>query len=81
MAADAPTPEACLMERQRLTALRAALAALPERAREVWRLSYVEGWSYARIAEDLGVSRNTVYNDMKLVMGHCRDVLRRVEGD
>lgn len=81
VATDAPSAEACLMERERITALRTALAALPERAQEVWRLSYVEGWSYARIAEDLGVSRNTVYNDMKLVMGHCRDVLRRVEGD
>lgn len=80
VAAEEPGAEAGLIERERIARLDAAFAALPARAREVWRLSYVEGCSYAEIAEDLGVSRNTVYNDMKLVMGHCRDALRRAEG-
>lgn len=77
--ADIPSIEAALIERERLRLFEAALQSLPERARRAWALSQVSGWPYARIAEFLGVSRNTVYNDVKLVMGHCADVLARLE--
>lgn len=72
-----PPPEERLIERERQAALRRTVAALPERARRAWHLAYVEGHTYAQIAETLGVSRNTVYNDVKLVIGHCHDTLRR----
>lgn len=77
--ADAPGIEAELIEREQLRMFEAAMQALPERARRAWALSFLEGWPYARIAEHLGVSRNTVYNDVKLVMGHCHDALARLE--
>ena len=77
--ADIPTVEAELIERERMRKFEEALSQLPERARQAWALSQVEGWSYARIAEHLGVSRNTVFNDVKLVMGHCHDAMMRLE--
>lgn len=79
--ADVPTIEAALIERERLRLFEEALQSLPERARRAWSLSQLEGWPYARIADHLGVSRNTVYNDVKLVMGHCSDALARFERD
>lgn len=79
IALDAPSAEDSLIERQRQALYEAALRELPVRARTAWALSQVEGWTYARIAEYLGVSRNTVYNDIKLIMGHCQDVLARLE--
>jgi RNA polymerase sigma factor (sigma-70 family) len=79
IALDAPSAEDGLMERQRQALYEEALRDLPIRARTAWALSQLEGWTYARIAGHLGVSRNTVYNDIKLVMGHCRDALARIE--
>jgi RNA polymerase sigma-70 factor (ECF subfamily) len=77
--ADVPTVEAELIERERMRSFEEVLRQLPERARRAWALSQAEGWSYARIAEHLGVSRNTVFNDVKLVMGHCHDAMMRLE--
>lgn len=81
VAADLPSLEEQVIQRERLRKLTAALDGLPERARQVWVLSRVEGWSYPRIAEHLGVSPNTVFNDVKLAMGHCLDALARLDRD
>ncbi|RFC66005.1 RNA polymerase sigma factor [Fulvimarina endophytica] len=70
-----------LIERQRQQALEAALADLPLRARTAWTMAQLEGRTYAEIAEHLGVARNTVYNDIKRVMGHCQDALARLDRD
>lgn len=80
IAAEGATPEERLLERQRRVALGRAMARLPPRAVRAWQLAHAGGLTYARIAEILGVSRNTVYNDVKLVVGHCHDTLRRLEG-
>lgn len=37
-----------------------SVEALPERSREVFRLSYIEGLTHAEIAEKLGISERTV---------------------
>lgn len=79
VAFDAPSAEEAMIEQEQLRLFDEALCGLPERARKAWALSQLEGWTYARIAEHLGVSRNTVYNDIKLVMGHCHDVLARLD--
>lgn len=79
VAADVPTLEAALIEREQMRRFEQVLQGLPERPRRAWILSQIEGWSYAQIAEHLGVSRNTVYNDIKFVMGHCHDALARME--
>lgn len=61
-------------ELQRLAA--AAVARLPERRREVFRLVREEGLSYQEIAEILGLSIQTVANHMSLAMADLRTALR-----
>ncbi len=79
IACAAPSAEEHLLHRERLNSFKGALDALPERARRVWMLNRVEGWSYPQIAAHLGVSQGTVFNDMKLAMGHFLDTLSRAE--
>lgn len=74
-----PGPAAQMLAREPDAALRAAFDALPDRARQAWQLCHGEGLTYAGIAQRLGVSRNTVYNDIKLVIGHCHDAMHRLE--
>lgn len=71
------TVEAHLIEQEQLRLLDAALQELPVRVRQVWALTR-QGWTYAAIADHLGISRNTVYNDFKHAMGHCHDALARL---
>ncbi len=73
------TAEETLIEKERQRLLEEALQQLPVRARKAWALSQIDGWTYQQIADHLNVSRNTVFNDIKLVMGHCRDVINRFE--
>jgi RNA polymerase sigma-70 factor (ECF subfamily) len=61
-------------ELQRLAA--AAVARLPERRREVFRLAREEGLSYQEIAEVLDLSPQTVANHMSLAMADLRTSLR-----
>lgn len=74
---DAPSPEMALIDKERMHLFEQALIGLPERARKVLLLSRMEGWSYPAIAEHLGISPNTVYNDVRLAMAHCMDVMTR----
>lgn len=74
---DAPSPEMALIDKQRLHHFEQALIGLPERPRKVLFLSRMEGWSYPAIAEHLGISPNTVYNDVRLAMAHCVAVMTR----
>ncbi|MFG1360996.1 RNA polymerase sigma factor [Xanthobacter pseudotagetidis] len=76
---DRPTCETALIYRERLRALNGALAALPPRVQSAVVLSRIEGWTNARIAAHLGVSERTVFNDLKMAMGHCRSVLARLD--
>ena len=68
-----------ILEKERQRIFELALAELPLRARQAWSLHQIEGWTYQEIADHLGVSRNTVYNDLKLVLGHCRAALSKIE--
>jgi len=74
-----PSAEERIIQTDRLKQVETLLSQLPERARSVWLLSRVEGWSYPRIAEHLGISPNTVFNDIKLVMGSLRDLFSRLD--
>jgi len=76
---DVPSAETTIIDQERLRRLQQALAELSPRAQQVWRLSRLEGWTYARIAEHLGVSPNTVFNDVKLAVAHCHDALARFD--
>ncbi len=79
VACDTPSVEDRLLHRERLAQFMGAMEALPERARRVWVLNRVEGMSYPQIAAHLGVSQGTVFNDMKLAMGHFVDALSRAD--
>jgi len=76
---DVPSLEAAILERERFEVFRRSLEGLPDRAQTVMILSRVEEWPNRRIAEYLGVSERTVFNDLKLAMAHCRDALARLE--
>jgi transmembrane sensor len=77
--ANIQSPEAAIIERERFHRFWQALSSLPERAQTVAVLSRVEGWQNGQIANHLGVSERTVFNDLKLAMAHCRDALEALE--
>ena len=79
VAADLPSPEAVLIQRERLRLLEAALADLPEWAQRVWRLSRVEKWTQPQIAAHLGISTGTVFNDLKRAIAHCQRAIERID--
>jgi len=80
IASGAPSAEEEIIDRQRLALFEQTLLALPERARTVLLLSRREGWSYQAIAQHLGISANTVYNDVRMAMGHCMAAMARLNG-
>ncbi len=65
---DELTPERHAMARAELRYLEAAVAALPERCRQVFHLHRYEDRSQAEISAILGLGATTVYRDLKLVM-------------
>lgn len=79
VACGSPSVEDRLLHRERLAQFMSAMEALPDRARRVWVLNRVEGMSYPQIAAHLGVSQGTVFNDMKLAMGHFVDARSRAD--
>ncbi|AYD04578.1 sigma-70 family RNA polymerase sigma factor [Neorhizobium sp. NCHU2750] len=79
IASPTPSQEAEIIHRQRLRLLEEAVSRLPERAQKVWVLSKIEKWPYPRIAEHLGVSPNTVFNDLKMAHAHCMDALAKID--
>lgn len=56
-------------------ALTNAVAALPERQREVVRLRWVEGLAYTEVAQTLGISTKTVDNHLARALKTLRAVL------
>jgi RNA polymerase sigma factor (sigma-70 family) len=55
-----PTPDAVFAAQDRLRHMKAGLAALSPRQREVFLLNRVEGFSFVQIAQQLGVSISMV---------------------
>jgi RNA polymerase sigma factor (sigma-70 family) len=72
-----PSIEQVIMDRQKLCWFKDALSGLSMRAQAVMVLSRIEEWPNNRIAEHLGVSERTVFNDLKMAMAHCREALAR----
>lgn len=65
MAADPrPDPESVLITRAELARMDRIMAAMPARPREVFRLSRIEGLSFAEIGRQMGLSRQTVHEHM-----------------
>ncbi len=67
-----PAGEEALATRERAEAVRAALAALSEEQREVLRLSFFEGESYAAIAVRLGIPLGTAKSRARLAFDRLR---------
>lgn len=72
-----PSAEEQIIHKDELRVVTEALQKLPLRAQKAWVLNRVEGWPYPRIAEHLGVSPNTVFNDIKMAMGMLHDLRKR----
>ena len=68
-----PGPEDTLVSRDELMRLQRAVAELPDRQREVITLHKYQGLSYQEIADQLGISKNTVMVHMMRALAHCRD--------
>jgi RNA polymerase sigma-70 factor (ECF subfamily) len=67
-----PQADVATREAEIETAIRSAIADLPERCRAVFELSRVEGLKYVEIAQRLGISVKTV----EVQMGKALRVLR-----
>jgi len=78
VAEEMPSNEDLIAARQHLGRLSVALSGLPPRVQSVVIMARLENLSNRAIAERLGVSERTVFNDLKLAMGHCRDAMARV---
>jgi len=59
-----PSPESALITKDELRRMDRIMAAMPARPREVFRLSRIEGLSFAEIGRKLGTSRQTVHEHM-----------------
>jgi RNA polymerase sigma-70 factor (ECF subfamily) len=78
-----PRIDAVLLAREVLDVLARAVDALSPRTREVFCLHKFEGKSYAEIADELHIAKNTVMVHMMKALKICRDALRehRQAGD
>jgi len=80
-ASQAPSPVATLEAGELAGAAQRAIAALPERRRDVFVLAHLHGLSYKEVAETLGITPRTVANHMSLALAQLRDALRGYTGE
>lgn len=73
--ADAPSPEALLVEAEERSQVRAAIALLPSAFREAIVLREIEGLAYDEIAEVTGVPIGTVMSRLSRARGELRKLL------
>lgn len=69
------SPEDVIMHRQRADILKQALDGLSPKQRAVYSLSREEGKTYQEIAEQLGISRDTVKEYMQIALARIRQYL------
>jgi RNA polymerase sigma-70 factor (ECF subfamily) len=75
----APSPDQEVIQREMTTALRAAIDALPPRAREVTRLRWDDQLSRAEVAEVMGIAVSTVDNHLLAALRALREALRQLD--
>jgi RNA polymerase sigma-70 factor (ECF subfamily) len=71
------TPEEEIEARALRTEIETAISGLPERRREIFLLSRFSGLTHREIAETLGVSAQTVSNQMSAALAQLRVALAR----
>ncbi len=72
-----PDESEALMYRQAIDAVEAALATVPERARQVFLRHRVNGEDQGALAAEFGISRNMVERDMMLAMDRVQAAMER----
>lgn len=77
LATDEPSPETQVADRQELQRLADALASLPSRCGEAFRLRKVEGLSQREVAERMKLSENTVEKHIGKALRLLMDELGR----
>jgi RNA polymerase sigma-70 factor (ECF subfamily) len=70
-----PLPDQEIVARQRLEHLKAAVAALPPRCRQVFIMRRIENLPQREIAKRLGISRSMVQQHLRLAMKRCHEAL------
>lgn len=73
--AEVPSPAATVEAGEFASAANRAIAALPERRRDVFVLAHLHGLSYREVAETLGITPRTVANHMSLALAQLREAL------
>jgi len=73
--AEVPSPSATLEAGELASAAERAIAALPERRRDVFVLAHLHGLSYREVGETLGITPRTVANHMTLALSQLRVAL------
>lgn len=73
-----PSPEAHVLQRERLALVEAALAELPERTRIAVRLHRIENKKIREVAEHLGLSTSYAHSLIMEGVEHCR---KRLHGE
>lgn len=67
-----PGPEGHALSLEELTVVESAIADMPERMREVFVMHRFGGLSYAEIAQELGIAKNTVVVHMMRALAQCQ---------
>jgi RNA polymerase sigma-70 factor (ECF subfamily) len=75
-----PTPVALVEADDFAAAAKRAIAALPERRRDVFVLAHLHGCSYREVAETMGITTRTVANHMSMALAQLRDALAGYTG-
>ena len=72
---ETPEAELLLVEEDLIGAIQEAVERLPERCREIFELSKMEGLSNKQVAEKLDISVKTVENQMTIAFSRLRKEL------
>ncbi len=72
-----PTPEEILLSNEACESIRMAIQSLSPRRKEIFVLSRERGFSHQEIAEQLGISVNTVKVSISKATSHIKDFLQR----
>lgn len=73
---ESPGPERLLQQRQMLAIIESAMARMPERCLEAFRLRKIDGLSHAEIAQHMGISVKTVERHITQALQLCHDQVR-----
>lgn len=79
--ADQISPERVLVEKERLSIIKVAIAQLPQKQRHVFLLSTLEGCGYAEISRRTGVPKSSVRRYVTKAMAACEAALTAAAKD